>query len=63
MKKRKSFYRDFKCPICGFKTVAPKKRQTKTGHIKHMYCPICKDMSGFEQIDEFTPLNNNEDFE
>lgn len=37
--------RTFECPVCGTKLHATKtKFKTKVGHIKTMYCYVCKDM-------------------
>lgn len=45
MKKRSMKERVFKCETCGNKMIAYKRagRNTSQGHIKHMYCFICKD--------------------
>ena len=47
--------RTFQCPCCSTKMTAYKKssRRTKGGHIKHMYCYVCKDIKGFEQISNY----------
>ena len=45
--------RVFKCPCCDTKMTAYKKssRRTSNGHIKHMFCYVCKEVKGFVQID------------
>lgn len=42
--------RTFRCLACGCIRQAPKKRQTGIGHIKTMFCPVCKGIRDFEQI-------------
>lgn len=44
--------RTFKCLSCGCIRQAPKKRQTQIGHIKTMYCPVCKAVRDFEQVND-----------
>lgn len=43
--------RVFKCPTCGLKMVAPKGRGSEAGHVKDMYCPMCKDDQKFVLYD------------
>lgn len=45
--------RYFKCPICSTILTASKtmKRMTNKGHIKTLYCPICKETRDFVQFD------------
>ena len=37
------------CEVCDFKMLIPRKKGQKRelGHIKHMYCPRCKETTGF----------------
>ena len=42
----------FKCTECGAKRECPKKRRTKIGHIKTMYCFSCMKETDFIQIEE-----------
>jgi transcription elongation factor Elf1 len=55
MRKQKYTERRFKCITCNFLTVAYKKtsHQTKVGHLKDMYCPICKTDSKFIQLSKW----------
>lgn len=44
--------RRFKCPECGQEMTAPKTAgMTHTGHIKTMYCPMCREYRDFVQHD------------
>lgn len=45
--------RRFRCPICGQEMVAPRLHHgpTHAGHIKTMYCPMCKADRDFIQTD------------
>ena len=44
--------RRFECPICGLKLSACKKDGvTGKGHIKTMWCTVCKSERDFVQID------------
>lgn len=51
MKKRSVTERRFKCNECGAIITAFKSsaKRTKTGHIKTMYCPWCKEVKDFTQ--------------
>lgn len=55
MKKMCVTERRFKCPDCGYIATAYKKssRETKTGHLKVMYCPFCKDTHNFIQMSRY----------
>lgn len=44
--------RVFKCPVCGDKRICLKRRNTAVGHIKTMYCYVCKEDRDFIQIEE-----------
>lgn len=53
MRKRSArgfFYREFICPICQTRQVFPKGEGTEKGHIKTVYCPICKEEQDLVQI-------------
>ncbi len=43
-----------RCPNCGH--VWPiwrlKARRKKVGHVKHMYCPVCKEDTAHREIEE-----------
>lgn len=44
--------RIFRCPECGALIPALKaKSPTQTGHIKTMYCYVCREERDFEQIE------------
>jgi len=45
-----SYIRRFKCPVCGADATAPKLSMTGNGHIKTMYCPVCKQERDFVQV-------------
>jgi transcription elongation factor Elf1 len=45
-----SYIRRFKCPECGCEVTAPKMSKTGNGHIKTMYCVICREKRDFVQI-------------
>jgi transcription elongation factor Elf1 len=53
--KRNVTERRFKCPKCGFITVAYKRsnHRTKQGHQKNLYCPFCKDTHNFTQLSKY----------
>ena len=48
--------RIFKCPKCNYRQIAYKKssRLTKVGHLKNLWCPICKDEHNFVQISKWS---------
>ena len=49
-KRRETVYRDFKCPVCGARITMPKRKgRTHAGHIKHIWCYVCKQVQPFEQ--------------
>lgn len=43
MKKQKMVLTELCCEVCSFEMTIPRRvnKQKKTGHIKHMYCPMC----------------------
>ena len=45
----KRFYSTLICPKCGLKMTIPRPRsqKRKEGHIKTMYCAMCKDTRDF----------------
>ena len=43
------YIRQFKCPLCGTEITAPKTSRTGNGHIKTMYCPVCREQRDFIQ--------------
>lgn len=45
------YMRYFRCTGCGIMRAAQKRRKTKIGHIKHMYCPICKGVTEHIQVE------------
>ena len=47
--------RRFVCSVCGYEMDASKRRgkRTKEGHIKHMYCPVCMEVTEHRQIGEW----------
>lgn len=53
MRKRRGFtVRHFRCPECGASVAAAKgKCRTGQGHIKTMYCYVCKRDRDFVQVD------------
>lgn len=54
MKKQRTVQTKLQCTDCG--TVFPIQRKAskkkELGHIKHMYCPTCKEVKAFEEIKE-----------
>jgi len=43
----------FACEECGTKVVAPKKNgRTHRGHVKHMYCHVCRKETAHIQIED-----------
>lgn len=44
--------RDFRCEVCGEKVQATKStgKKTSAGHIKHMWCIKCKEVTPHVQI-------------
>ena len=53
--RKKLVERRFKCPDCGYITIAYKKASLKTprGHLKNLWCPRCKNEHNFIQISEW----------
>lgn len=51
-RKRPQVLRYFRCCECGTEITAPKRanKQTPRGHIKHMWCYKCKEVTAHEQI-------------
>lgn len=51
MKKQKMVISSLKCQECGTILTVPRKRarQRESGHIKHMFCPFCKNIKAFEE--------------
>ena len=49
VKRSKRFYSSLICPTCGLVMTIPRRasRKRKEGHIKTMYCGICKDTRDF----------------
>lgn len=49
MKKGNTVLTYLECPECAFEYVISRKEsnQKKAGHIKHMYCPVCRKKQGF----------------
>ena len=45
-----SYIRRFKCPVCGADATAPKLSRTGNGHVKTMYCHVCKEQRNFVQV-------------
>ncbi len=47
--------RQFRCTACGYVMIAAKQRRfaTRTGHVKHMYCPVCRETTEHHQISEW----------
>lgn len=45
----------FVCQECGAQMVLYRKRaeQRKLGHVKHMYCPNCKETTAFTEIKDW----------
>lgn len=44
-----------RCPQCGTVNIIWRKKSKlkKDGHLKHMYCPICKEVTGqYEEKEE-----------
>ena len=53
MPKRASLLRYFKCSWCGAIATAPRTHgKTHAGHIKTMWCYVCKRERDFVQIDQ-----------
>lgn len=51
-KRRFVTLRRFRCPVCGQEMVASKLHSpTFKGHIKTMYCPMCKEDRDFVQTE------------
>jgi len=45
-----SYIRRFKCSVCGADATAPKLSRTGNGHVKTMYCPVCRRERDFVQV-------------
>ena len=44
--------RVFECPVCGFRqTCAKWKNKTAPGHVKDLYCPVCRKVREYIQIE------------
>ncbi len=52
-KRGKKCLRYFRCPECGSTLTATKRisRATGNGHLKYLYCPICRKEVNAEQYD------------
>lgn len=48
--KTMAYIRHFKCPICSTEITAPKLSKTGYGHVKTMYCYVCRADRDFVQI-------------
>lgn len=46
---RNFFYSTLICPVCKTRMTIPRKRKRKEGHIKTMYCGICREIRDFEE--------------
>ena len=55
MRKREYIISELKCPVCGQIMTVPRYKSAKRekGHIKTMFCPICKKKRQFRQLDEW----------
>lgn len=51
MRAKHWYLRTFRCPECGAELTAPKNKPTPVGHIKTMYCPVCRAERDFEQTE------------
>jgi hypothetical protein len=52
MKHRKMVYSTFICPDCGCKQKIPRVvgRSREKGHVKDLWCPMCKDTRKMKEI-------------
>lgn len=48
MKKKRVTIEIYICPECGLKFPIPRERRREKGHIKDIWCPICKKTQKFE---------------
>lgn len=55
MKKRPYIMSNFLCSECDLhlQIPRPKNKQRKVGHVKDMYCPVCKKETKFIEIGEY----------
>lgn len=51
MRAKHWYLRTFHCPDCGQVLTASKNKPTPVGHIKTMYCPVCRAERDFEQTE------------
>lgn len=53
MKKHNFYIRNFRCPVCNTYRQATKKscHKTSAGHLKFMWCCVCKEERNFEQVE------------
>lgn len=52
MPRRQCLLRYFKCPVCGAILTAPRRHgHTHPGHVKTMYCFVCRQERDFVQTD------------
>lgn len=51
MKKQPVTYTELECSTCRMTMPIPRKvsKRRKTGHIKHMYCTTCQEVTAFEE--------------
>lgn len=52
MKRRTVWLRYFRCPVCDAEMTASKHTPTENGHIKTMWCGVCRAERDFIQIDK-----------
>lgn len=59
MKRQKTVMATLECDKCGSKMSIQRKasKQKKQGHVKHMYCPGCKETTAFIEKKTETDAN------
>ena len=48
--------KDLECAMCGFVSTIQRRdsKNRAKGHIKHLWCPKCKERTAHVELDEFT---------
>lgn len=51
MKRQKMTMSTLHCEVCDTKMIIPRKvaQKREEGHVKHMYCPHCKETTAFKE--------------
>jgi len=51
-KRKRTTIEYYECPVCGFRFPIPRKKCREKGHIKDLWCPMCKEERKMVKYDE-----------